>query len=59
MRIHKVTITASPSASTDAKDLRSYSWNDVDELESLEVAVGLLQSFIVEKKQSIAKPIEV
>lgn len=58
MRIHKVTITASPSASSDPNDMRGYTWNDADRIEELENAVNLLQEFIAEKKQEIARPIE-
>ncbi len=58
MRIHKVTITASPSASSDPNDMRNFTWEEAAPVEDLEMAISILQSFIVERKEAIAKPIE-
>lgn len=58
MRIHKVTIVASPSDSDKKEDMRNYTWTDAQHITELESAEKAIHDFIVETKATVAMPIE-
>lgn len=58
VRIHKITITASPSLSSDENDMRNFTWVESNSIEDLEMVVAMISEVIQERKITVAKPIE-